>query len=90
MLLLVRWDFCVQPPCGQLNPMIEEMYDVLEQIYEEYGEIFEFDSFHYGGDEVDFRCWNSSQAVINPMLEEGLPLDAQGGIQMVTLKITRL
>ena len=50
-----REDFCVQPPCGQLNPMVDEMYGVLEQVFEEYFEIFQFDSFHYGGDEVCFN-----------------------------------
>ena len=49
-----RDSFCVEPPCGQLNPMVEEMYTILDQIFQEYYELFEFDSFHYGGDEVIF------------------------------------
>jgi len=77
-------DFCVQPPCGQLNPMVDEMYGVLEQVFEEYFEIFQFDSFHYGGDEVDFRCWNSSEAVTNPMRDEGLLTDHQGFVEIWT------
>ena len=24
---------CVEPPCGQLNPAVDELYDVLENIY---------------------------------------------------------
>ena len=47
-----RDSFCVEPPCGQLNPMVDDMYVVLRQIFEEYYDIFQFDSFHYGGDEV--------------------------------------
>ena len=62
--------------------MMEGMYDVLEQIYQEYYEIFDFDSFHYGGDEVDFRCWNSSEAVTKPMLDQGLKLDTQGFVDV--------
>ena len=62
-----RQNFCVEPPCGQLNPMKEEIYEILEQIFLEYFEIFHFDSFHYGGDEVDFRCWRSEEAVTGPM-----------------------
>ena len=34
--------------------MVEEMYTILDQIFQEYYELFEFDSFHYGGDEVIF------------------------------------
>merc|ERR1711962_131684 len=82
-------DFCLQPPCGQLNPYVDEMYSVLEQIYEEYFDIFQFDTFHYGGDEVDFRCWNSSEAVTNPMRDEGLSLDEQGFVTIWTRFQTR-
>jgi N-acetyl-beta-hexosaminidase len=32
--------------------MIDDMYSVLGQIYDEYFDIFNFDSFHFGGDEV--------------------------------------
>ena len=32
--------------------MVDDMYVVLRQIFEEYYDIFQFDSFHYGGDEV--------------------------------------
>ena len=35
--------------------MVDDMYLVLEQLYEEYFDIFQFDSFHYGGDEVCFH-----------------------------------
>ena len=35
--------------------MVDEMYEVLEQVFKEYFEIFQFDSFHYGGDEVCFN-----------------------------------
>ena len=51
-LFFQRESFCVEPPCGQLNPMVDDMYVVLRQIFEEYYDIFQFDSFHYGGDEV--------------------------------------
>ena len=71
-------DFCVQPPCGQLNPMVPGLDDVLKTIYAEFYEIFNFDSFHYGGDEVDFRCWGSEKSVTDPMLDEGLSLDETG------------
>ena len=35
-------------------------------------------SFFYYYIQVDFRCWNSSEAVTNPMRDEGLSLDEQG------------
>lgn len=44
--------YCVEPPCGQLNPTKPELYDVLEDIYTDMIELFEPDLFHMGGDEV--------------------------------------
>ena len=36
----------------QVNPFSQGMYQTLEEIYDEYQDIFRFDSFHMGGDEV--------------------------------------
>lgn len=44
--------YCVQPPCGQMNIINDNMYGVLENIFEEYNELFQPDMFHLGGDEV--------------------------------------
>ena len=44
--------YCVEPPCGQLNPLNENVYEVLGNIYKSYLEMFDFDMFHIGGDEV--------------------------------------
>ena len=58
--------------------MVDGLYEVMDKIYAEFDEIFEFDSFHYGGDEVDFRCWGSEKAVTEPMVNDGLTLDENG------------
>lgn len=67
--------FCVEPPCGQLDPTKDKLYDVLEDIY---SEIFDFfrqpDIFHMGGDEVSVSCWNSSLDIQNWMLARGWEL----------------
>jgi len=46
------YDYCYEPPCGQLNPTKEKVYDLLEMIYKEWFDIFKFDQFHLGADEV--------------------------------------
>lgn len=46
------YDFCVEPPCGQLNPGSSEMYERLQEIYREFFNIFVDNTFHMGGDEV--------------------------------------
>merc|ERR1719318_2488195 len=44
-------DWCVEPPCGQLNPASSGMYDVLEKIYTEFINMFGDTQFHLGGAE---------------------------------------
>lgn len=46
-------NFCGQPPCGQLNPINENMYEILGRVY---GDLLAIlprgEVFHVGGDEV--------------------------------------
>ena len=35
-----------------MNPTNPEVYDILEKMYSEFYEMFEYDTFHIGGDEV--------------------------------------
>ena len=65
-------DYCVEPPCGQLDPTKDELYNVLEDIYREMVDTFEHpDLFHMGGDEVSFSCWNSTTGIQEWMLAKG-------------------
>jgi len=68
-----RWyDLCVQPPCGQLNPNVDEIYDVLEKIYRELYNTFQFTEFHMGADEVQINCWNQSDVILQYLEEQGM------------------
>lgn len=45
--------YCVQPPCGQLNPINTNTYKWLGKIYKDLiGVLPEGEAFHMGGDEV--------------------------------------
>lgn len=59
--------YCVEPPCGQLNPTSEDVYNILEGIYKDMSNLFDSDLFHMGGDEVNLNCWNSSSNVVENM-----------------------
>lgn len=59
--------YCVEPPCGQLNPTSEKMYTILEGIYKDMEGLFVSDIFHMGGDEVNLNCWNTSDIVVENM-----------------------
>ena len=60
-------NYCVEPPCGQLNPINEKVYEILEGIYKDMIRDFQPDLFHMGGDEVNINCWNSSASIRNWM-----------------------
>ncbi|XP_038214441.1 chitooligosaccharidolytic beta-N-acetylglucosaminidase [Zerene cesonia] len=66
---------CVEPPCGQLNPVRDELYDVLADIYADMADVFNPDMFHMGGDEVSERCWNTSQEIQQFMIQNRWDLD---------------
>lgn len=52
---------------------------MLDDIYREMNEMFNYpDSFHMGGDEVHFKCWESSANLTNWMNNRGWSLDEDG------------
>lgn len=45
--------YCIQPPCGQLNPANPNVFAVLGELYKDIVEVFPKEEyFHMGGDEV--------------------------------------
>lgn len=86
-------NFCIQPPCGQLNPLNDNVYHILGELY---GELIERlpkgEAFHMGGDELFVACWNSSNEIIQYLQNNGkgrdLPafLDLWGIFQSEALK----
>ncbi|XP_067643595.1 chitooligosaccharidolytic beta-N-acetylglucosaminidase-like isoform X2 [Eurosta solidaginis] len=67
--------YCFEPPCGQLDPTVDGLYPILEDIYREIFELFNPDIFHMGGDEVVSECWNSSESIRNWMQSQGWGLE---------------
>ena len=48
--------YCVEPPCGQFNPIEENLYKTLEKVYRDVFKGFRQPIlFHMGGDEVQIR-----------------------------------
>ncbi|XP_026315607.1 chitooligosaccharidolytic beta-N-acetylglucosaminidase [Hyposmocoma kahamanoa] len=75
-------EYCVEPPCGQFNPIKEELYDYLEDLYTDIAEIFKPDIFHIGGDEVSEKCWNSSDDIKQFMVQSRWNLDKEGFLNL--------
>ncbi|KAL7745812.1 hypothetical protein ACLKA6_010006 [Drosophila palustris] len=67
--------FCVQPPCGQLNPLNDHMYAVLKEILEDVAELgAPEETIHMGGDEVYVPCWNHTEEITTEMMSRGYDL----------------
>ena len=64
-------EWCIEPPCGQLNPASDGMYDILENIYAEFIRMFGDVQFHMGGDEIHVGCWNASSDVLDWLQSKG-------------------
>uniref|UniRef100_A0A0A1WSJ6 Beta-hexosaminidase n=1 Tax=Zeugodacus cucurbitae TaxID=28588 RepID=A0A0A1WSJ6_ZEUCU len=75
-------NYCVEPPCGQFDPTVENLYPILEDIYREMFELFDPDVFHMGGDEVSVSCWNSSKRIQDWMLQKGWGLNESDFIRL--------
>uniref|UniRef100_A0A8D8Q8N8 Beta-hexosaminidase n=1 Tax=Cacopsylla melanoneura TaxID=428564 RepID=A0A8D8Q8N8_9HEMI len=73
--------FCVEPPCGQLNPVSDKVYEVLGNLYEEMTDLFRTDLsglFHMGGDEVNMNCWNHTKPITDWMTAKDIPRTIDG------------
>lgn len=64
-------DYCVEPPCGQLNPINPNVYITLGKLYQDFFELFDTDMFHMGGDEVNLNCWNSTKEISAALRKQG-------------------
>ncbi|OQR81875.1 beta-hexosaminidase [Thraustotheca clavata] len=66
-------NYCLEPPCGQLNPLNKQVYSVLDTVYKELTSLFDGDVFHMGGDEVSIPCWNSSKVITDHLKDTNKP-----------------
>ncbi|XP_008558028.1 chitooligosaccharidolytic beta-N-acetylglucosaminidase [Microplitis demolitor] len=74
--------YCQEPPCGQLNPASNRVYEVLESLYKDLMDDFKPVVFHMGGDEVNINCWNSSESIRKFVSKKGWSLDASGFVKL--------
>ncbi|XP_063240349.1 chitooligosaccharidolytic beta-N-acetylglucosaminidase [Bacillus rossius redtenbacheri] len=74
--------YCVEPPCGQLNPTSDRVYEILAGVYKDMFALFDSDIFHMGGDEVNFNCWNSSEQIVSWMRSRQLSRDEPGFLEL--------
>lgn len=59
------FEMCKEAPCGQLNPINPEVYNVLSDLYKDIIEAFNPEFVHMGGDDTSFKCWSKSPEITN-------------------------
>lgn len=75
--------YCVQPPCGQLNPVNPNVNVVMSEVYKGLVKVNDEElNFHMGGDEVHLGCWNSSNEIIQGMQLKGYNRTKEGFLQL--------
>ncbi|CEP13194.1 hypothetical protein [Parasitella parasitica] len=58
-----------EPGAGQLNPIKNETYEVVDKVITEVASLFPDSLFHGGGDEPVYKCWKQDQGVVDYMKE---------------------
>ncbi|KAG5879927.1 hypothetical protein JTB14_009301 [Gonioctena quinquepunctata] len=68
--------YCIQPPCGQLNPVNPNLYRVMNDLFKDITDMFPDNGmFHMGGDEVYIPCWNSTPEIREYLKDKPLTED---------------
>lgn len=74
--------YCIQPPCGQLNPVNPWTIFFLKEIYKPLQKVNPGEIVHMGGDEVHIGCWNSTKQIVDEMMRRGYPLSQKGFLSL--------
>lgn len=65
--------YCGEPNCGQLNPINEHSYRILQGLYKELLDLTEVrDIIHLGGDEVNLDCWAQYSNITSAMQAQNI------------------
>ncbi|KAI9141241.1 glycoside hydrolase superfamily [Paraphysoderma sedebokerense] len=72
-------EYGASPPAGQLNPVSEKTYEVLNNFLTEMGELFPDNVLHLGHDEVNEKCWIGAKSI-----QDNLPSGVALNIKSLT------
>ncbi|KAL5248679.1 hypothetical protein ACHWQZ_G017760 [Mnemiopsis leidyi] len=75
-------EYCLEPPCGQMNVVNAELYPILKKLYTDLKDSFPSDWFHMGGDEVNFNCWKSVKTITDFMETKGWKTEDEGFMKL--------
>lgn len=66
-----------EPPAGQLNIVNPEVYNVLGELYRDIVDAFDPEMFHFGADDVSFKCFDGSPEIKNYLAGQNIEPKSQ-------------
>ncbi|KAG2224352.1 hypothetical protein INT45_006752, partial [Circinella minor] len=63
--------YAAEPTTGQLNPVANKTYEIVNKVITEVATLFPDAWFHGGGDEPIYKCWEEEESVRDYMQEHG-------------------
>ena len=54
-----------EPPCGQLDPTLEETYLLVSSVMRDVSAMFQDVFMHLGADEINYKCWQHSPQLMH-------------------------
>ncbi|KAI8060395.1 glycoside hydrolase superfamily [Gilbertella persicaria] len=57
--------YAAEPPAGQLNPLNNNAFNLIQEIVKEALQVFPDGFYHTGGDEINTACWELDEAIKN-------------------------
>lgn len=64
--------FAAEPGTGQLNPLLNKTYEIVNDVITEVASLFHDGWFHGGGDEPIYNCWNQDEGIRNYQKEHNV------------------
>ncbi|KAI8880084.1 glycoside hydrolase family 20 protein [Backusella circina FSU 941] len=61
-----------EPTTGQLNPIKDKTYDIVNKVIKEVTSLFKDSWYHGGGDEPVYKCWEQDESVRQYMKEKNV------------------
>ncbi|KAI9293413.1 hypothetical protein K502DRAFT_325348, partial [Neoconidiobolus thromboides FSU 785] len=73
----LEWDVvAAQPVSGQIDPTNPKSVAIVNDLIDEFSKVFKDKYLHLSGDEVNYKCWNTSEKIRNYVRDNKVTLES--------------